>query len=41
MNWVAFLRNKYEALEKFKIFKKKVENEVDTKIKCLSSKRGG
>lgn len=40
-SWVAFLREKSKALDKFKIFKAKVENEVDKKIKCLWSDRGG
>lgn len=40
-SWVAFLREKEEALEKFKILKAEVENEVDTKIKCLRYNRGG
>lgn len=41
MTWVAFLREKSDALEKFKIFKAKVGNEVSNKIKCLKSDRGG
>lgn len=36
----CILRERYEALEKFKIFKEKVENEVDRKINCLRSNRG-
>ena len=32
MMWVAFLKEKLEAFEKFKIFKKKVENESRVKI---------
>ena len=35
MMWVAFLKEKYEAFDKFKIFKNRVENELCMKIKCL------
>ena len=41
MMWVAFLKEKLEAFEKFKIFKNKVENESEVKIKSLRSDRGG
>jgi hypothetical protein len=41
MLWVVFLREKYEAFEKFKIFKSRVENESSLKIRCLRSERGG
>ena len=41
MMWVAFLKEKSEALEKFKIFKNRVENEFGFKIKNLRSDRGG
>jgi transposase InsO family protein len=41
MTWVTFLKEKYEAFEKFKSFKALVENETDLKIKCLRSDRGG
>lgn len=41
MSWVKFLRKKSKALDIFKIFKAKVENEVDRNIKCLRSDRGG
>ena len=41
MMWVAFLKEKYEAFEKFKVFKNRVENESGLKIKCLRSDRGG
>lgn len=37
---VSFLKEKYEAFEKFKIFKNRVENESGDKIKCLRSDRG-
>lgn len=41
MTWVAFLKEKLEALEKFKAFKALVENEKGLKIKCLRSDNGG
>ena len=40
MMWVAFLKEKLEAFEKFKIFKNRVENEPRVKIKSLRSNRG-
>ena len=40
MMWVAFLKDKFEAFEKFKIFENRVENEFSVKIKCLRSDRG-
>jgi len=36
-----FLKNKLEAFRNFKIFKEMVENEMDSRIKCLISKNGG
>jgi len=39
--WVTFLREKLEALDKFKVFKARVENEIGVKIKCMRSDRGG
>jgi hypothetical protein len=41
MTWVTFLREKFQALDKFKVFKAMVENEVNLKIICLRSDRGG
>ena len=41
MMWVAFLKEKSEAFDKFKIFKNRVENEFGMKIKCLRLYRGG
>jgi transposase InsO family protein len=40
MSWICFLNEKSEALNKFKTFKTLVENERETKIKCLRSKNG-
>jgi hypothetical protein len=41
MGWICFLKEKLEALNKFKSFKTLVENEKETKIKCLRSDNGG
>ena len=41
MVWVNFLKHKSEAFERFKIFRKMVEREIDLKLKCLRSDRGG
>jgi hypothetical protein len=38
---VFFLKNKLESFEKFKIYKEMVENEMDSRIKCLRSDNGG
>jgi hypothetical protein len=40
MGWICFLKGKLEALNKFKSFKPLVENEKETKIKCLRSDNG-
>jgi hypothetical protein len=41
MTWVRLLKYKFEAFEKFKIFKVQVENEMELKIKFLRLDRGG
>jgi hypothetical protein len=41
MTAVFFLKNKSEAFENFKICKEMVENEMDSKIKCLRYYNGG
>jgi len=41
MSAICFLRKKSEAFENFKIYKETVENEMDSKIKCLRSDNGG
>jgi transposase InsO family protein len=41
MTAIFFLKNKSEAFENFKIYKEIVENEMDSKIKCLRSDNGG
>jgi hypothetical protein len=38
---VFFLKNKSESFENFKIYKEMVENETNSKIKCLRSDNGG
>ena len=39
--WVSFLREKIEALEKFKKFKVLDENQIGRKLKAICSDRGG
>ena len=41
MTAVCFLGNKSEAFENFKVYKEMVENEMDSKIKCMRSDNGG
>jgi hypothetical protein len=41
MTAVCFLMNKSEDFENFKVYKEVVENEMDSKIKCLRSDNGG
>ena len=41
MTWVAFLEEKSETFEKFKIFKGTAENESGMKIKCCRLDNGG
>ena len=41
MMWVTFLKEKSKAIEKFKIFKNRVENESSVKNKCLRLDRTG
>ena len=38
---VCFLKNKSETFENFKIYKEMVENEMDSRIKCLRLDNGG
>jgi transposase InsO family protein len=40
LTWVAFLKEKYEAFEKFKVFKALIENQIGKRLK-LRSNRGG
>jgi hypothetical protein len=40
MTIVFFLSNKSEEFENFKVYKEMVENEIDSKIKCLISDNG-
>jgi hypothetical protein len=41
MKVVFFLKNKSEAFENFNIYKEMVENDMDSRIKCLISNNGG
>jgi hypothetical protein len=41
MTTIFFLKNKSEAFENFKIYKETVENEMDSRIKCLRYDNGG
>jgi transposase InsO family protein len=41
MTAIFFLKNKSEAFENFKIYKETVENEMDSRIKCLRLDNGG
>jgi transposase InsO family protein len=41
MTAVFFLKNKSKASENFKIYKEMVENEMDSRIKCLIYDNGG
>lgn len=41
LTWVAFLKEKSEAFEKFKIFKALTENQTGKSIKAVRSDRGG
>jgi IS30 family transposase len=41
LTWVAFLKEKVEAFEKFKIFKDLTENQTRNRLKLVISDRGG
>jgi transposase InsO family protein len=41
LTWVAFLKEKDEAFEKFKIFKALTENQTRKRLKAVRSDRGG
>jgi hypothetical protein len=41
MSIFCFIKKKLEAFEKFKVYKEMVDNEMDSKIKCLRSDNGG
>jgi transposase InsO family protein len=41
LTWVAFLKEKTEAFEKFKIFKALIENQTGNRLKAVRSDRGG
>ncbi|CAN1187372.1 Retrovirus-related Pol polyprotein from transposon TNT 1-94 [Linum perenne] len=39
--WLDFMKEKSEALEKFKLFKEKAESEAGQKVQCLRTDNGG
>ena len=41
INWVAFLKEKVEAFEKFKKFKALTENQIGKRLKAVRSDIGG
>ena len=41
LTWVSFLKEKYEAFEKFKVFKALTENQTGKGLEALRSNRGG
>ena len=41
LTWVAFLKEKVEAFEKFKIFKALTENQTGKRLKAIRLDRGG
>jgi hypothetical protein len=41
LTWVAFLKEKVEAFEKFKIFKSLTETQIGKRLKAVRSDRGG
>jgi transposase InsO family protein len=41
LTWVAFLKEKAEAFEKFKIFKALTETQTGKRLKAVRSDRGG
>ena len=41
LTWVAFLKEKSEAFEKFKLFKALTENQIGKRLKAVRSDRGG
>jgi hypothetical protein len=41
LTWVAFLKEKSKAFEKFKLFKALTENQIGKRLKVVRSNRGG
>ena len=41
LTWVSFLKEKYEAFEKIKVFKALTKNQTRKRLKALRSDRGG
>lgn len=40
MTRVTFVKDKFEAFDRFKVFKSMVDNQVDANIKCVRSDKG-
>ena len=40
MTWIQFLKHKFEALDRFNIFKNQAKNQINRRIKCLILDRG-
>jgi hypothetical protein len=41
LTWVSFLKEKYKAFEKFKVFKALTKNQTGKILKAVRSDRGG
>jgi hypothetical protein len=41
LTWVAFLKEKFEAFEKFEVFKSLIENQIGKRLKAVRYDRGG
>ena len=41
LTWISFLKENFEALENFKIFKALIENQIGKRLKVVRSNRGG
>ena len=41
LTWFAFLEEKFEAFEKFKVFKALTGNKIGNRLKAVRSNRGG
>lgn len=41
LTWLAFLKEKSEAFEKFKVFKALTENQIGERLKAVRYDRGG
>ena len=41
LTWVSFLKENFEAFEKFKVFKALTESQIGKRLKAVRSDRGG